>query len=187
MKEQNNVTSTKKQKTTKELNIPVKAKKQIKVNDILIKVTSKQLRYGKDKKSIEEVESHQKEDSKDSKKVAESPKSRQRKQKSIMDYEISTAKEKNIKNKKLNSSEVSKPSVVDKIEEKNTKSSKQLTISDMFSNATINADSGKPEIEEPKLSKTNIESEILSASPGEYEGGDEDGGGKKNLFLQKKC
>ena len=49
---------------------------------------------------------------------------------SKMDYEVRTAKEKNIKNKILNSSKFSKPSVVDKIEKKNTKSSKQLTIPD---------------------------------------------------------
>ncbi|KAI4496582.1 hypothetical protein M0804_000392 [Polistes exclamans] len=160
------------------------AKKQCKVDDILLKVTSRQTKclqakQTKEKKMSEETQCNGKQDTKEVAKTSSISRRGRAKAAVIETLKMPQLKPEPPAKDRAESPVIAPPSLSPPPEEiKNTSSTdKQLPIPELLPGKINDVEDSKPEITEDNATvPITTGSEVTSASPGEYEGGDEDEG-----------
>lgn len=168
---------------------PKPAKKQCKVDDLLLKVTSRQTKlHAKEKKAPEETtQCNGKEEVRD---VKNSPLSRRSRGKTTVETALKmprlTPESPSTKNR-AESPVIPPPSLSPPPDESMNNSpvrNKQLSVPESLSTkhtVTVNNSDNKSEIAEDNGLPVPTETEVVSASSGEYEGGDEDDGEEEEI------
>ncbi|XP_015585955.1 histone acetyltransferase KAT6B isoform X2 [Cephus cinctus] len=156
-------------------------KKKSKLDDILMKVTSRQTKYlqakqAKEKKALEDAQCNGKDEAKEVKTSSTVSRRGRTKASAVESAKVTELKsETSEKEGRKENTVVSTPSLSPSLEEVQDKPSKQLTIPEMFPRQSDRKESKTKSVEDSTIA-TQADSEIPTASPGEYEGGDEDEG-----------
>ncbi|XP_035720933.1 histone acetyltransferase KAT6B-like isoform X2 [Vespa mandarinia] len=159
------------------------AKKQCKVDDILLKVTSRQTKclqakQTKEKKMLEESECNGKQDTKEVAKTSSISRRGRAKAAVVETLKMPQLKPEPPAKDRAESPVIPPPSLSPPPDDiKNTSfTDKQLLIPELLPGKISDKEDSKLETTEDNAVPITTESEVTSASPGEYEGGDEDEG-----------